>query len=126
MSNTFLVLLKLGVVVFVIVIGVGYVNPSNWTDIPYQERRMPEEVIIPDVAEIEAKEVEKRQGQDAVERTNQLTDQALAVYKLRRYEEIRGELTQQNLLAKAEEAVPAGCFWKAEARKNLPKGPGGL
>ena len=47
---------------------------------------------------------EYRHGEDAVNRTNQLTTLALAVYKLRRYEEIRKELIGQNLLTKAEDA----------------------
>src|SRR5262249_4721008 len=118
MSNTFLVLIKVGVVLFVIAMGVGYVNTSNWTDIPYQERRMPQEVIIPDVAEQEAKEVEKRQGEDAVDRTNQLTTQALAVYKLRRYEEIRKELAGKNVLTRTEDVRLADL--EAATRKNLP------
>ena len=99
MSNTLLVLIKVGVVLFVIVMGVGYVNPTNWTDIPYQERRLPEEVIIPDAfAEEQAKETEKRRGQDAGDRTNQLTDQALAVYKLDRVGVIRKELKKKGHL----------------------------
>src|SRR5262249_14420682 len=101
-----------------IAMGVGYVNTSNWTDIPYQERRMPQEVIIPDVAEQEAKEVEKRQGEDAVDRTNQLTTQALAVYKLRRYEEIRKELAGKNVLTRTEDVRLADL--EAATRKNLP------
>jgi APA family basic amino acid/polyamine antiporter len=121
MSNTFLVVLKVGVVVFVVVVGVGYVNPSNWTDIPYQERRMPEEVIIPDIAEQEAKEVEKREGQAAVDRTNHLTAAALAVYKLGRYEEIRQELKEQNRLTHAEQ-VRLTTLANA-ARGNAPSEP---
>ena len=40
-SNTVLVLIKLGVILFVIAIGVGYVSSRNWFDIPggTQDRR---------------------------------------------------------------------------------------
>ena len=46
-SNTAMVLVKLGVVLFVIAIGIGYVNTPNWTDIPVEARRQPEEAAIP-------------------------------------------------------------------------------
>jgi amino acid transporter len=121
MSNTFLVLIKVGVVIFVIVIGYGYINSTNWTDIPYQERRLHEEVIIPDVAEIEAQDVEKRQGDDAVKRTNELTNQALAVYKLGRLDVIRKELAEQKILTKVEDARLSDL--ETVARKNLPTDP---
>jgi amino acid transporter len=50
-SNTALVLLKLGVVFFVIAMGAGYVSKANWFDIPAAERKMPEQILIPDMAE---------------------------------------------------------------------------
>src|ERR1700733_9796361 len=50
-SNTALVLLKLGVVVFVIAVGVFFVNPANWTTISPEERRQPEELLIPDLVQ---------------------------------------------------------------------------
>ncbi len=119
MSNTFLVLVKVGVVIFVIVMGVGYVQPSNWTDIPYQERRLPEEAIIPDVAEAFVKEKEHRKGQDAVDRTNQLTTEALAVYKLRRIDAIRKELVKQKLMSDAEDSRLRG--FEADAWRKVPR-----
>ncbi|MBI2806296.1 MAG: amino acid permease [Planctomycetes bacterium] len=45
-SNTALVLVKLGVVVFVIVVGVAYVDPANWYDIPTEARRTPEQILL--------------------------------------------------------------------------------
>src|SRR5919198_6674503 len=36
--NTLMVLIKLGVVLFVIAIGIGYVSKSNWADIPVEAR----------------------------------------------------------------------------------------
>src|SRR5438128_8174659 len=50
-SNTVLVVLKLGVVVFVIAIGVGYISTRNWTGIPHEERKLPEQQVLPDSAE---------------------------------------------------------------------------
>jgi amino acid transporter len=46
-SNTALVILKLAVVLFVIVVGVGYVNTSNWTQIPEEARKLPQQLAIP-------------------------------------------------------------------------------
>jgi amino acid transporter len=54
-SNTALVLLKLGVVVFVIVVGVGFVNPANWTDIPAEARKEAQQLAISDEAGRHAK-----------------------------------------------------------------------
>src|SRR5262245_46979660 len=39
--NTVLVLVKVGVVVFVIVVGCAYVNPENWFGIPVEAREIP-------------------------------------------------------------------------------------
>jgi amino acid transporter len=49
-SNTILVLVKLGVVLFVIAVGVSYITPANWTGIPAQERKTPEQESLPGVA----------------------------------------------------------------------------
>jgi amino acid transporter len=54
-SNTALVLLKLGVVVFVIIVGAAYVNSQNWFDIPAEGRRLPEQKIISKFATNHAK-----------------------------------------------------------------------
>ncbi len=103
-SNTLLVVVKVGVVIFVIVIGVGYVNPANWTDIPFQERRTSAEALIPDAAEAQVKDVEKQKGEAADDRINQLTDQATAAYKLERIAIVRKELLEKNLLTAAEDS----------------------
>ena len=54
-SNTALVLLKLGVVIFVIIVGIGYVNSQNWFDIPPEGRKQPEQTLIPGLAHEHAK-----------------------------------------------------------------------
>ena len=50
-SNTLLVLVKLGVVVFVIVMGFGYIRQANWASIPKEERKLPEQQILADSGE---------------------------------------------------------------------------
>jgi APA family basic amino acid/polyamine antiporter len=54
-SNTALVTLKVGVVLFVIAVGAGYINSANWTGIPPEERRQPAERAVPDLANDHAK-----------------------------------------------------------------------
>ncbi|MFL5339626.1 MAG: amino acid permease, partial [Gemmataceae bacterium] len=97
-SNTALVVLKLGVVVFVIVLGIGYISTRNWTNIPHQERKLPEEALFADIAEDQAKKEEKRSGDDANERTKALEKYALATYKVRRIATIKAELEKANQL----------------------------
>jgi len=75
-SNTALVVLKLSVVLFVIAVGVFYINPANWTTIPADERRQPEELLIPDLAQERYKD-----DKDAAQR---LHVQAIATFKMER------------------------------------------
>jgi APA family basic amino acid/polyamine antiporter len=55
-SNTVLVLVKLGVVLFVIVMGARYVKQENWTGIPEAERKTAEQIIVGDKADAQAKQ----------------------------------------------------------------------
>jgi amino acid transporter len=54
-SNTALVVVKLGVVIFVIAVGISYVSWGNWTDIPVEGRKTPQQLAIPDKAGEHAK-----------------------------------------------------------------------
>jgi APA family basic amino acid/polyamine antiporter len=55
-TNAVLVITKVGVVVFVIVVGVWYINPANWTGIPPEQRKIADVSDLlarrPDVAAI--------------------------------------------------------------------------
>ncbi len=97
-SNTILVLIKLGVVLFVIAMGVGYVTKANWTSIPYEERRLAEEFLIDDIAKKHVKEVEKLEGEEATTRMKSLQAQALAFYKINRTGVVREELKAKGAL----------------------------
>lgn len=57
-SNTALVIVKLGVVLFVIIVGVSFIDPANWTSIPVEERKLPEQLLITDIANEAAKKEE--------------------------------------------------------------------
>jgi amino acid transporter len=50
-SNTVLVLIKLSVVLFIISIGAGYVATANWTGVPKEERKKPEQIAVAEAAE---------------------------------------------------------------------------
>jgi APA family basic amino acid/polyamine antiporter len=89
-SNTGLVLLKLGVVLFVILVGAAFVTPANWTDIPAEARKHPAQLAIPKAAAAAAEAEAERSppaGVDGVarvkwqeERADALRRQALALY----------------------------------------------
>jgi len=85
MTNAVLVLVKLAVVLFVIGLGVGYINTENWTSIPVNERIMPEEAAIGPLveervnSEIAANKLLKEEKSD---RAGMLEKQVLASYKI--------------------------------------------
>jgi len=110
-SNTALVLLKLGVVIFVIVVGIAYVQPARWTTIPVEARRVTEQIILPDIAEAQAKEEAKTAGKDFdfEKRAEAITKQALAVF----------------LIDKAQASGNAALLMEAKRRheKDLPTKP---
>jgi APA family basic amino acid/polyamine antiporter len=97
-SNTILVLIKLGVVVFVIVVGVGYVSISNWTSIVPEERPLPEERAINDAAEDFVKKNEHLSGNAATERAMDLQTLARAEYRTTRTVAIRETLQREGRL----------------------------
>jgi APA family basic amino acid/polyamine antiporter len=120
-SNTLLVMIKLGVVLFVIAVGIGYINKSNWTDILPEERIQVEETKIPDAAEYLAKDFEKLQGKQQTDRTNELTRLALADYKVRRVAHVRRDLQEQGKLTPAADARLTALAERYQA--DVPKAP---
>jgi APA family basic amino acid/polyamine antiporter len=97
-SNTALVIIKLAVVLFVIGMGVGYINKDNWTKIPEEERKRPEEFLIKDIADSYAKNKEKLTGEALTARQQQLEKAAMAVYQTNRVAEIRTVLREKQTL----------------------------
>jgi amino acid transporter len=126
-SNTALVLIKLGVVLFVIAVGVGYINRANWTSVNTEERKLPAELQIKDMAEQYAKEDEKLKDKAATERAKELEAMALAVYHTRHAMEIRVDLLAhdkldedaQNRLKIIDERYKAQLPEKAEDKKAV-------
>lgn len=54
-SNTVMVVLKLGVVLFVIAVGVWFINPANYTEIPATERKQLQDIRLPTEAHVYVK-----------------------------------------------------------------------
>jgi APA family basic amino acid/polyamine antiporter len=102
-SNTILVLIKLGVVIFVIAVGIRYVKPDNWTTIPPEERVLNEGLSINDVTETYVKDKEGKTGPAGVDRAKQLQELATAEYWLRHSQEIRVKLQGEGRLTPAVE-----------------------
>ena len=48
-TNALLVAIKVGVVIFVIAVGFGYVQMQNWTGVPVEERILPQEQVASDL-----------------------------------------------------------------------------
>jgi basic amino acid/polyamine antiporter, APA family len=86
-SNTALVLIKVGVVIFVILVGWSYVDSKNWTSVPVSQRKQPEEGLIPSAAGEVVKAAAKDAKDDPLpfdQRVERLTRQAVAVYRIKR------------------------------------------
>jgi APA family basic amino acid/polyamine antiporter len=119
-TNAILVGVKVGVVLFVIAVGAFYVNPANWTSIPPTARPLPEEQLIPDLAEKYAKEHENLKGKVLEERVLQISTQALATYKIERtrltleQQQSKGEVTPERARAVLEET-------RAQNAAKLPR-----
>jgi APA family basic amino acid/polyamine antiporter len=119
-TNAILVAVKVGVVLFVIVAGIAFIRPSNWTDIPVTDRLMPEETLIAEEVKYEVKEVQHRTGDEAKQRIETLEKQALAVYKIEHRKQVADQKLQKgdHTAEKATEMVR-----EAEDRygKDLPQ-----
>ncbi len=127
-SNTLLVIIKLGVVLFVIAMGIGYVTSRNWTDVPYQERKLPEEVYLSETVKNYVKKDLKLKGKEGDERINELEPQAYALYLSQRVVVIRKELgdrltedSDKRLAARLEDARTALAAKLAAKEKDETK-----
>src|SRR5262249_13920640 len=97
-SNTVLVLVKVGVVLFVIVAGAGYVSTANWTDVPKEERRQVEEDLIPAEAKDYVTDVEKLRDRARIQRMRSLKVMATAQFRLDHLPRVREAYEQEGKL----------------------------
>ncbi|HZV03501.1 MAG TPA: amino acid permease [Gemmataceae bacterium] len=93
-ANAILVAVKLGVVLFVIAAGIGFVTWHNWTEVPVQDRLLPEETLIPSVVK-KMVESEGLKGEEAKTRSKELTEQSFAVYKIEHRKKVADQLLQE-------------------------------
>ncbi len=124
-TNASLVALKLVVVVFVIVLGVGYVNSANWTSVPVSRRHLPEEKVVPDVV----KSYLKKENKLSDERAVALEPQVKAAYREPWERKEMEELVAQKRLSTADRdkrlaelasAMPQSDEDKSDVAKMLP------
>jgi APA family basic amino acid/polyamine antiporter len=117
-TNAVLVAVKVGVVLFVIGAGIGFVSPANWKEVPVQNRLLPEETLIPSVVKTKV-EQEGLKGEAAKERAKTLTEQALAAYKLEHRKKVADELLRQG----KHSAVEAETMAKEAEKQYGPQLP---
>jgi hypothetical protein len=70
-----------GVVLFVIVAGLAYINPANWTGIPPSDRLTPEMLAIPGLVEKEVKDGGKLNKDEAQRRIDAITKEVIALHE---------------------------------------------
>ncbi len=115
-TNAILVMIKLFVVLVVVAVGWGYVQPGHWTDVPYWERVLPE-------AETQGltKVVQAHLGQDTSAKTvDRLTRQLAASYRTEWAEREAKRLQADGRLT-VEQAAAMKAQVTKKAREDLPK-----
>jgi APA family basic amino acid/polyamine antiporter len=131
-TNAFMVAIKVGVVIFVIALGIAFVQSSRWTDIPLYERLLPGEDLIKDEAEKEVDKIAKARpfpdDEARKEETHRIMRQAQAEYKIWWFRdnqpdpEILAKVTQdyQQYLAQTPEDKARVQRILKEVRKQAP------
>ena len=90
-TNATLVAIKLAVVIFVILAGIAYVNPANWTGIPVAQRRFKQEhEVIPEVV----KKYLKDHDDDSKDRIANVRSEVNAAYRVQRKKQEVDGVTQ--------------------------------
>jgi amino acid transporter len=90
-TNATLVAMKLVVVVLVIVLGIGYVVPANWTSVPVSRRHLPEEKVVSDIVKQHLKEM----NEYSEDRAAVLEKQLIAAYRAKWEPQEMEELIKQ-------------------------------
>ncbi len=91
--NNALVVVKIGVVLFVIAVGLSFVQPSNWTTLPTVDRYLPGESSVPRVV---SNYISDTFGDLPKQQREQLGEQYIGVVKnVYRYEAVKLEAERQ-------------------------------
>ncbi|MBX9792131.1 MAG: amino acid permease [Pirellulales bacterium] len=122
-ANAVLVLIKLGVVVFVIALGISYVSRDNWLGVPVSERVLPEASVVPDVVRDELARLHPELKQDPAafaERASQVGRELRAAHRL---ESARAEIAgrQEQGTVSQEEAQKLLAAAEQRAAPDLPQ-----
>jgi APA family basic amino acid/polyamine antiporter len=119
-TNAVLVMIKVGVVLFVIAAGFSYIDRRNWTQVPVEDRLTPVEANIPDFTKEYVKETEKLKGEEADERIKELNKQARATYRIEHKEEVTREQVTAGKMSTGD-AQAAVSKVKEKYGEDLPK-----
>jgi amino acid transporter len=119
-TNAVLVIVKVGVVLFVIGVGIAYVQARNWKEVPVSDRLMPEEKVIPKLIARQVADVEHRKGEDARNRTEELKKQVLGTYKIEHRKQVAQQLEKEHART-AEEAEKMVRDAEKQYGEHLPK-----
>lgn len=103
-ANTALVLIKVSVVLLVIAVGATYVDPANWTNVPINERILPERLLIDDVALDYAEKREALHEDAAKERAAKLSLYAQTTYTLERLKIVNDEQIKESIITPEQAA----------------------
>jgi APA family basic amino acid/polyamine antiporter len=116
-TNAVLVAIKVSVVLFVIAVGIGYIQPGNWTKIPVDQRVLPQERVALDLV----KEQLAKQGNDpAPALASALAKELTAQYRL---EWAHGEIDRLQKAGRLsdDEAQTRLAAAEKQASPNLPR-----
>jgi APA family basic amino acid/polyamine antiporter len=119
-TNALLVAVKVGVVLFVLAAGIGFISTRNWTEVPVTDRVLPEELLIPSQAKEVVEAEEHLQGEKAKERAAQISEQALAAYKLAHRKQVAEQMRKEGKHT-ADEAEKLVRDAEKEFSSALPK-----
>jgi amino acid transporter len=113
-TNAILVLIKVFVVLFVVAVGCSYMQPANWTEVPYWERVLPEEQGL-------AKLVQEHLGDGVpADRVDRLTKQVRASYRVE-WAKFEAERLQTAGRMSAEQAAEMKAEVTKTAQEHLPR-----
>jgi len=118
-TNAVLVLLKVTVVLFVIAVGIGYIQPGNWTAIPADQRVLQEERSAPGL--VKKAITEQGELRPSAQRVSDLAKALTAQYRL---EWNRTEVERLRKVGRISEGEANARLAAAETRAaaNLPQG----
>ncbi|MBN2580297.1 MAG: amino acid permease [Pirellulales bacterium] len=82
-TNALLVIVKVSVVLFVVLIGLAFIQPANWNAIPVTERILPQERVMPKLIKKDLREADPTLSKEELDRrTAELQKRLRASYRV--------------------------------------------